>query len=48
MSSESIEERQRRVQQSGQNWERYVELFLKERLPAHIKVKNGKEIGQNS
>ncbi len=48
MSSESIEERQRRVQQSGQNWERYVELFLKERLPAHIKVKNGKEISQNS
>jgi len=48
MSSESIEERQRRVQQSGQDWERYVELFLKENLPPHIKVKSGKRINRDS
>ncbi len=48
MPRESIEERQRRVQQSGQNWERYVELFLKESLPPNIKVKSGKQINRDS
>lgn len=48
MSGESIEERQRRVQQSGQNWEQYVELFLKESLPPHVKVKSGKRINRDS